>query len=232
MPGALRSTRHLRQPSVAAVASTLAYYEAHATEIAAQVNGLDTSELRSAFQKHLPTRGHILDAGCGTGRDARAFLAHGFRVTCLDTSAEMAHQAELLTGQTVHVRPFDRIRWRDRFDGVWACASLHHLPRAALDPALRRLDSSLKPGGIFYASFRYGDRDVELDDGRFFSPQTERRFGKLAKRHPGLRLVDLWISEDARSEHCGEFWLNVLLRKRAARLGRSRATAARGKSSR
>lgn len=118
---------------------SVAYYEANAQRFFAETVGVDMSELRERFLTAIPAGGSILDAGCGSGRDSKAFLDRGFRVTAFDASAEMARLASDHIHQPVAVRRFEEVDEQDVYDGVWACASLLHLPEAQLRTALARL---------------------------------------------------------------------------------------------
>jgi 2-polyprenyl-3-methyl-5-hydroxy-6-metoxy-1,4-benzoquinol methylase len=90
------------------------------------------SPVYGRFLRHVPASGRILDAGCGVGRDALAFAEHGF-VMGFDASAEMVRMARERVGDLAEIRQMrsEEVAWREEFDGVWACASLLHVPVAA-----------------------------------------------------------------------------------------------------
>lgn len=102
------------QPNPAPVA----YYEAHAQTFFDGTVNLDLSALHQRFLAHLPTGGHILDAGCGSGRDARAFLDHGYTVTAFDAAPALAELASVHCGLPVHVLRLEEMDWQARFDGI------------------------------------------------------------------------------------------------------------------
>ena len=88
--------------------------------------------MRSARQRFLaclPAGAAILDFGCGSGRDAKAFLELGFSVEASDGSEELCRRASELTGIPVKRMLFSELSAADRYDGIWACASILHLPR-------------------------------------------------------------------------------------------------------
>ena len=122
-----------------------------------------------AFMKKLPKGAHILDLGCGTGRDSKEFLENGFEVTACDGSPAMAAIAGEHTGLDVQVVEFSKMAWDQVFDGVWASASLLHVPRPALAGILGKVRAALKPGGLLYASFKAGDKDGRDGLGRYYN---------------------------------------------------------------
>ena len=106
------------------------------------------------FMKALPTGAHILELGCGSGRDAEALLAHGFDVDASDGTPAMAAEAEQRLGRPVCIMRFDELSAVDAYDGIWANASLLHVPRAALSKILALVLRALKPGGLHFASYK------------------------------------------------------------------------------
>ncbi|MBR3158035.1 MAG: hypothetical protein IKF14_02915 [Atopobiaceae bacterium] len=67
--------------TTSATDNTLAYYAKNAEAFAASTSDVDLSSLRQRFAALIPPGGRVLDLGCGSGRDSRAFLDMGFRVT-------------------------------------------------------------------------------------------------------------------------------------------------------
>jgi hypothetical protein len=144
--------------------------------------------------------------------DSRAFLKRGYEVTALDALGAMAELASRHIGRRVLRMSFDQVRFRERFDGVWASASLLHVPRQSTAKVLERLVIALKVGGVMYASFKYGEEEV-VRDGRLFSDNTEDSFRRLLETRPELESVRLWRTTNLRPECNDTVWLNVLLRK-------------------
>lgn len=188
------------------------YYNENAAEYFQSTVNVDMSALRSRFLAHVPDGGHILDAGCGSGRDSLAFLNAGYRVTAFDASPRMATLAGEHIGQHVEVLRFQDITWSNAFDGIWACASLLHVPRQELSEVLQRLTRALKPGGVLYISFKYGDQDRD-EAGRHFTNLDETGLALLLDQVPGLHCLEQWISGDQRVDRAHERWLNAILRK-------------------
>ena len=154
-----------------------------------------------------------LDAGCGSGRDSRAFLERGYEVTALDASESMVELASHHIGRQVFHLSFDQVRFRGRFDGVWASASLLDVPRRNLVEVLVQLAIALKAGGVMYASFKYGEGET-IRDGRLFNDYDERSLRDLLRSHTDLVPQEVWRTTDLRTDRNDVSWLNVLLRKR------------------
>jgi SAM-dependent methyltransferase len=190
---------------------TAAYYTHQAEAFVRETQSVDMSRLYERFLPHLPSGAHILDAGCGSGRDTRAFLERGFRVTAFDASPAIAALAEAYLEMPVAVMRFQEIDWSRRFDGIWACASLLHVSGAELPAVVRRLAHALKPGGLLYASFKYGEGE-QIRNGRQFTDLDETGLADLLKQTQELIEVETWVTGDVRPGREAECWLNTLLR--------------------
>jgi SAM-dependent methyltransferase len=138
--------------------ATLGFYAAEARAYANRRHTVDAARL-DAFLTMLPVKAAILELGCGGGQDSEAMLARGFDVTPTDGSPELAREAQMRLGRPVRVLLFGDLDETDRYHGVWARACLLHVPRSGLPAIVRRVHSSLKAGGVFYASFKAGARE-------------------------------------------------------------------------
>ena len=152
--------------------STIASYNQNAADFFSSTVGVDMAPLYEKFLAGLPENAAILDAGCGSGRDARAFAKLGFKVTAFDASQELAKLASKHCGFEVAVRQFSSVSEVDAYDGVWCCASLLHVPRSQLRPQIERLWRTLRPAGTFYASFKLGEGE-RIHNGRAFTDIDE-----------------------------------------------------------
>ena len=169
--------------------------------------------MRRRFTSLLPAGARILDLGCGSGRDTRAFIAAGYRVTATDGSAELCRLASELCGVPVRHELFQDLADVSAYDGIWACSSILHLPRPQLADVLGRMERALVPRGVVYTSFKLGDHEG-MRNGRYFTNFTEpalRDF--LAGSAPGLAIEQLWTTSDVLPGRQSETWLNVILRK-------------------
>ncbi len=189
---------------------TLAYYEDQAEIFFAETVDVDMAPLYARFLARVPPGGHLLDAGCGSGRDALAFRSLGYVVTAFEASPTLARLASEHCGLPVEVRRFLEIEWEDCFDGIWACASLLHVPMAELPEVLGRLGRALKPDGVLYASFKYGAGERE-HGGRRFTDLDEEGLAALVGVVPGLKVIETWVTGDRREGREGELWLNAVV---------------------
>ena len=191
---------------------TLDYYDRIAEEFAADTRDADVGELHALFLSHLPAGGRILDLGCGSGRDSRLFLDKGYEVVAVDGSREFCKIASSLIGQEVLCRTFEELDFEEEFDGVWACASILHVPSERLPGVFARISRALKRGGFFYASFKYGVFEGERN-GRYFTDLDEAGFAKLVAGFTEFETVETRITSDVRPGRAEEKWLNVVVRK-------------------
>lgn len=189
---------------------SVAYYNLNADRFAADTGGAEMSALYERFFSRVKSSGQILDAGCGVGRDALAFAERGFSVVAFDASAEMVRLArERVAGRAeVLQMRFDDAAWREEFDGVWACASLLHVPATELPPLMCRLRAALRPGGAMYMSFKHGS-GVRVVGGRRFTDYTEETLSD-ALAGTGLTLAEVWVARDVRVGRAAERWLNAI----------------------
>jgi SAM-dependent methyltransferase len=190
--------------------STAAYYRDNAKAFVADTLTVDMKPLYAHFLPHVPSGGQILDAGCGSGRDARAFLDQGYRVTAFDASEHLAALANAHLGQAVQVIRFQDLEWTQAFDGIWACASLLHVPGRELPDTMRRLARALRPRGVLYASFKYGSGERD-HHGRRFTDLDEAGLATLLDEVKSLSLLEIWTTADQRPGRESECWLNALL---------------------
>jgi len=147
---------------------TTSFYDDNAETYAARDRKPPTARL-DAFLAALPEKARILELGCGGGQDCAYMLSKGFDVTPTDGSAELARQAEKLIGRPVKIMRFEELCAHEEFDGVWAEASLLHVPRADLPGILTLIRSALKQDGVFHASFKAGTAEGHDSFGRYYN---------------------------------------------------------------
>lgn len=192
---------------------TLTYYNQNAHSFAASTVSVDFTATQARFTARLPQGGSILDFGCGSGRDTKHFLSQGFQVTATDGSEELCKLASQHTGIPVKQMLFQELDAVEQYDGIWACSSILHLPQEELISVLEKMATALKPQGIIYTSFKYGDFAGERN-GRYFTDMTETSFAALMQNITSLETEEQWITSDVRPGRGEEKWLNVILRKK------------------
>lgn len=188
------------------------YYQQHAERFFTETVTVDMSALYQPFVAHLKPGARILDPGCGSGRDAKAFHEMGYDVEAFDASAELVELARQHSGLPVEQKRFEEVSTVERYNGIWCCASLLHVPLAELPGVMALLARALKPDGVWYLSFKYGSGEREKD-GRVFTDMDEIKLNDLIADLENIVLLDTWITGDKRPERQNEKWLNSLLRK-------------------
>lgn len=186
------------------------FYEEHADSFIAQTADVDMAEHYQRFRKHLPPDASVLDAGCGSGRDALSFSRMGYDVVAFDASQKMVDATKKRADVPVYLMTFEDMHFDQEFDGIWACASLLHVPRVRLSLILERLSSFLTSEGVLYASFKYGGEERNKG-GRYFNDLNEQLLKEHLKAAPSLKLLKVWTTKDQRPERVDESWLNFLL---------------------
>ncbi|MBN8430588.1 DUF3427 domain-containing protein [Microbulbifer salipaludis] len=193
------------------MSDTLTYYNDNAESFVDSTFDVPMEAIYRRFLPYVPEGGHILDAGCGSGRDALHFHSSGYRVTAFDASHEIVSLAAQKTGLPVVCRSFLDVSECQTYDGIWACASLLHLPERKIPEALDRLWTALKPEGVLYASFKVGERERE-SDGRHFTDATEQRASTWFESVTTGMHIEFWRTADQRPDR-NEQWLNMRIIK-------------------
>lgn len=193
------------------VDNNIEYYNINAASFVAGTQNVDMSIWRDEFESYVTDGGRILDAGCGSGRDSKAFIQHGFSVVAFDASREMCKAASKLIGQEVWQMKFQEIAFEEEFDGIWACASLLHVPYEELPNVMNKLHKALKPNGVIYVSFKYGDSKMTKGE-RTFSNFTETTVEKMLNE-AGFKVVECGITGDVREGRGDEKWVNVIAKE-------------------
>lgn len=191
---------------------TLEYYNNAAKEYIKGTIDTSMSDLNGFFLKYLPNKAHILDLGCGSGRDSKVFKDRGHTVTAIDGSIELCKLASNFIGQDVICKKFDELDYENEFDGVWACASILHTPSKDLVSIFRKISRTLKMNGHIFACFKYGDFEGERN-GRYFTDLTEIKLENLIREIKELKIIEMSITEDVRAGRENERWLNTIIKK-------------------
>ncbi len=149
---------------------TLAHYERNADAFWSGTRDHDVSQNIDALLSHIeaPAPYVILDFGCGPGRDLKTFTALGHQAIGLEGSARFVEMARQNSGCEVWHQDFlDLDLPVERFDGVFANASLFHVPTQELPRVLGALHRTLKPGGVLFSSNPRGHNEEIWNGQRF-----------------------------------------------------------------
>jgi len=188
---------------------TLDHYNQHADSFWEGTRDHDVTQNRAALLEHLrgeaPFR--ILDFGCGPGRDLKAFKDLGHEVIGLDGAQRFVDLARNYSGCEVWHQDFLQLELpSDYFDGIFANASLFHVPSQELPRVLRELWLTLKIDGVLFSSNPRGENQEGWSGqryGAYYDLERWREFVTAAGfteithyyRPPGLpRAEQPWIA--------------------------------------
>ena len=168
---------------------TIDYYNRNADAYYRNTVDADFDRLRRKFVSYLPEHGRIIDIGCGSGRDVKAFRDMGYEAVGLDASTEMARVAREQLG--IDVITGDMSEWiaEEPYDGIWCCASLLHLHEEKADRFLSNLKYNLKDNGIILISVKEGIETGIDEKGRYIRNYTEEELVKYIEA-TGLEVLE------------------------------------------
>lgn len=187
------------------------YYESNAERYAAETFFTDMSEQYQSFLPLLKKGAKILDVGSGSGRDACYFQKYGYHVTALEPSKNLCREIRKVFSGEIVCSDIQNYRPTERYDGIWACASLIHLQEEELLRFFEKINLFLKANGIIYVSGKNGILTGKAEDGRYFLEFTEQLVKKILTVNEQLKLEQLWYTEDVGGRE-GFRWMNGILK--------------------
>lgn len=170
----------------------------------------DLVPLATKLTRYVGKSGHILDVGCGTGRDLSWFEEHGIVGTGLDRSGGMLQIARSRVKAPLVAGDMRQIGLRSgTFDGAWCCASLLHLPKDDLRLALQEIRRALKHDGMVIVTVQEGT-DEQWESG--YGSDVQRFFARyqLEEMRQFLLQAGLTIVENDRSAQINRVWLKFV----------------------
>ena len=195
--------------------NTLDYYNKNSEEYFNSTLNVDMTNTYKEFLKLVPEGGKILDLGCGSGRDSMNFMKLGYEVTAVDGSKELAKKASVLLGKEVIVSTFEELELKEKFHGIWACASLLHIKREDLKIVLNNLYNNLEDNGVFYMSFKYGEKEYVDDKNRYFNCFTDESIIGFINENTKFNILDLYITEDKLGRVNEVKWVNLICNRKS-----------------
>jgi SAM-dependent methyltransferase len=190
---------------------TLRFYAENAATYATRTGRRIPPQLPK-FLAQLSPGAKILELGTGGGQDALYMLEQGFAVTPTDGSPELANEASRLLGVPVRTMLFEELDEHENFDAVYASASLLHAPRKNLPAILTRIHRALKPGGLFWASYKSGDAEGEDKFGRYYNYLDEAELRTIYATAPWQSLtINSW--QGSGYDNLPTDWLSVTAHK-------------------
>lgn len=191
---------------------TINYYEHNAQEYSNNTIHADMKGLYEQFISRLKPGALIVDAGCGSGRDSLYFIDQGFKVIAFDASKNLAQLASNHIRQEVIHATFKDIPIilpEGSVDAVWCMASLLHLPELEIKQALIDFEKSLKPEGVFFAAFKYGNEELVDKNNRFFSNLNEKTATELFQSTNLYNPIEINFTGDALKRQETQ-WINII----------------------
>ena len=185
------------------------YYEINAKRYADQTFSVDMSEQYRKFLPLLREQARILDVGSGSGRDACYFQKRGYQVTALEPSKNLCREIRKGFSGEIVCSDIQSYQPDQRFDGIWACASLLHLQEKEILCFFEKINSYLNENGIIYLSGKNGIPTGEAADGRYFLEFTEQLADRILTVNDRIKLEELWFTEDVGGRK-GFRWMNMI----------------------
>lgn len=204
------------------IQTTIKTYDKTAPEYIVKVQAYAPEPEREKFISLVKPGGKILDAGCGSGRDANYFASKGFTVTGIDLSDGLLSYARehAHPGATFQKMDLRTITLNTSFDGIWASASLLHLKRDEFVPVLRNFQHMLMPGGILFLLMKEGTEEQLVTSGtisgetRFFTYYMSDDLRQILEG-AGFTIIDqfTWDQKDRNDERPHEVWISSFAKK-------------------
>lgn len=191
---------------------TKEYYENHLKEFIDNTYKCDMSMMYQLFESKLNKNdATILDLGFGSGRDIEYFVSKGYEVYGMDPVEKFCQLIKEKGFNNIYCQSANEMTFQDKFDGIWACASLLHVNKNNLNEAFKKCSIALKKDGVMYCSFKYGDFEG-IRNGRYNIDLNEKTIQNYIK-NTDLVIEEIKISFDVRENRNNEKWLNIILRK-------------------
>lgn len=194
------------------------YYNKNAEEFIERTFDLDMSYLLEKFIKYIPDGGTILDIGCGSGRDSKWFSDHGYDTYAIDGSEKFVDHTKTIIGDKAVECMFDSFRPIElfgrlvKFDGLWASASLLHVPEEKLIDVIDRFMYYLNENGVFFLSFKKSNHNY-VKDGRAFTNFTIEKWREFIEGSNYANVLEIFETKDVREGKEDESWINIIMEK-------------------
>lgn len=191
---------------------TIDFYNINAASYFNSTVGVDMSDAYVRFTKFVKPQGIIMDIGAGSGRDIMYFMKSGFEVYGIDASEELCRLSTEYTGAIIKCQKIQDWIPNTQYDGVWANASLIHLPLEDVSLFIQRLPRILSETGVMYLSLKEGIREGIDEEGRYFNGLSVDYISSALSTVKELSILENWISEDVLAR-TNIKWRNIIIGK-------------------
>lgn len=193
--------------------NTLNYYNKNAKMYFDQTIEGNMQENYDRFLSKIPKNAYILDFGCGSGRDSKYFIEHGYKVRAIDGSKEMCKLASSYINQNVECMKFGELNDLELYDAIWACSSILHVEKENLQEILNKMVIAIKPNGIIYTSFKKG-QGYEIRDGKYYNYITIEELENIIERiNQNVKIIDYYETLSSTKRPTKVTWSNFLMKK-------------------
>lgn len=190
---------------------TIEYYNKNILNYIERTFSIDMEQVRRNFLQYLPKKSKILDAGCGPGRDLLAFKEKRYEVLGFDAAENMVKYVQEKLKIPVIQGFFEEMEFLEEFDGIWASASLVHVPIQSMSIVIERFRKALKPEGILAFSFKEGTGISQDGDRTFTYMDKDALFLHLK----GFVILNQWVHLPQKLDTTTTCrWLNTIVRKK------------------
>jgi len=199
---------------------TLLYYENNAKHLSQRYESAKVEHIHKLLIKTFPFKSHLLEIGCGSGRDAGFMHQNGYDVLAIDGSRKMIAEAKRCHPKLVDklevIKIPDELNFEPfSFNGVYSIATLMHLNKDEIDQTIKKVANILGIGSkfLFSVSIQRDDVDAQGKDekGRYFTNMSELEWVRCCEEH-GLQFEHSEISSDG-LDRSGIVWLSCIVRK-------------------
>ena len=174
---------------------TIEFYNKNASEYAKWRSTEKIDLAQKIFCNELPSSGHIIDLGCGTGEKSIWFSQKGFKVDAVDASFKMLEIFESYKSVKIQQMDLNEIVFSKKYDGIWASFSIQHLEKKNQDLLFCKISKALNKKGIFYIGIHEGHKAYRDNLSRLYVPRTESELRKVLK-NLNLRIFNLFREEN------------------------------------
>lgn len=191
--------------------TTKKYYDEKALEYVVNTNNVDFSDLYKRLDKYIAPAKNALDISCGSGRDALYFANKGIKVIAIDFSRNIINEAKRINNHTnieYMVADITSYKTNQKYDLIWANASLLHLEKDNLIEVFKSIKKMLSIKGCFYVCFKQGNNSGIDNLGRYFAYYDEQTLRKIFESLD-FSIRDFFISYDKTGRNV--IWLNVVV---------------------